>query len=304
MILQNSDGDATPTPTLAARSTALPGNVLIKNCTYTSEYWQAHADIWLAQNVVIGQYSYAKPDALAILRDASPDLATSILKQFITAVLNTLHGADAAAVQPILNDASEWLTANLSQPVISDADQSNGLSLAQNLEGYNKGVFGPGLCPDQPLLPTSTPSLTPTVTPTPTTPYIPPPVSTTPSATAPGRPGGSGGNPPAPTATPTNPPAPPQPTLAPTSTPVPPPTEPPPIAPPTPTQAPPPTNTPEPAKEHKPTHTPRPTPTSPPQILSTNTPKPTKEDRKSAQTPKLLTGFETLWIPFDLFSAL
>lgn len=310
-ILPDSGRNITPTWTLPARVTPLTGSVLVKNCTYTSDYWQAHPDIWLAENMIIGKFSYAKPDALAILQNATPDLATSILKQFITAVLNTLNGADAAPVQPFLNDASDWLTANINQPVISAADQEKGLSLAQNLESYNQGILGPGLCPDQPATLTPTPSLTPTPTPTPTPAYIPAPFTETPTSTErSGGGGSSGGQPPAPTVAPSNPPPTNPPPVAPTTTPAPQPTLPPPTSTPEPTQ-PLPTSPPEPTKEHKPTHTPRPTPTSPAQPPPTNTsqlfpsstPEPT-DGRKPTHTPKSFLGFEFAWIPFDLFSAL
>jgi len=75
------------TPTLASNSTV--------NCTYTTTYWRLNPRAWLIENVVIGNNSFTKAEAIEILETSAQDEKTALLQQFFAALLNTLKGADS-----------------------------------------------------------------------------------------------------------------------------------------------------------------------------------------------------------------
>jgi hypothetical protein len=229
------------------------------NCTYSYHYWRSHPDAWLIENIVIGSLSYDQAQAIAILESNELDARTLLLQQFFAALLNSLSGTDAAAVQGTLVQASDWISAHPSESLISEADRAQALTLTQTLTDYNIGVSGPGHCPDEPFTPTPVSTPTPTQTPTRT----PAPISTRRPVTPTndnGGGGGGGGGPtkaptePQPTDQPTEPPnptdqptEPPKPTDRPTDRPTPPvPTPEPPTDEPPPTPEPPPPDTPSP----------------------------------------------------------
>jgi len=230
-------------PTAAARTveaSASPptSTVDLQNCTYTRYHWRENPDSWLIENIIVASLSFTRPEALEILSDEATAERTRLLQEFFAALLNTLRGADAAAVQKPLIQASDWLNAHPANAEITQAEREEALELVLILEGYNNGEIGPGHCPDEEPTPTPLPSLTPTPTETPTR----TPLTTfRPSATPTEFGGGGGGpkpsntpaptdtSPPGPTAT-TPPPPPPTATLPPTPT-KPPDTPPPPPSP-------------------------------------------------------------------------
>jgi hypothetical protein len=228
---------STPTPTPAA------------NCTYSMHFWRTNSDAWLIENIVLGNLSYTKVEVIAILESEDPSPIERLMGEFFTALLNTLNGADSAEIDSIMVEARDWLILRPHGLDLTEAEIVEIEDLADQLQEYNSGIIGPGLCRDEAVTPTPqeiSSTLTPEVTTITPTQEI---TSTLPATTAPGatipaptrtptkKPGG-GGKP-----KPTNTPPPPQPTNTPppppTNTPKPtstlvPPTLPPP--PPTPTQ--------------------------------------------------------------------
>jgi hypothetical protein len=213
------------------------------NCTYTTYYWQSHPDLWLTNNIVIGDFTYAKSEALELLAQEASDSKAMVLKEFLGAALNILKGADPRDIEMDIASASEWLSAHPPGYEISASEAGLGMELAVKLQAYNNGVLGPGLCPDEPPTPTPTPTNTPTITPTPTRTPIRPTNTPRPTATervefqpAPTSPPDSEpSEPPPPEPPPAEPTAePPKPTSAPTEAPPPPPEPPPPAEPPPP----------------------------------------------------------------------
>jgi hypothetical protein len=253
----------TPTPTLAsteenniiAPATSIVGleNLATpdielrpeKNCTYTVYYWGDHPDAWLAENILIGRFTYSKSEAIEILKAENQEVTTDLLKQFFAALLNSLKGADTSSVEVSLVQASDWLGRHALGLEVSETDRQKGTALARSLQDFNSGLTGPGLCADEPPTPTPGPTdtATPTETPTPTlTPTRRPATAAPPTATEP-----------PPKEDPTDEPAPAtdEPTVEP-------PTEPPPTEPP-PTEPPPPPPT-EPEPTDRPTPSPVPEP--------------------------------------------
>lgn len=218
-----------------------------QNCTFTIHFWRAYPGAWETDRIIFGERAYTQVQALAILNIEDPGLATTrLMQQYITALLNTLKGADPTEIESTLETALEWLIVHPPEIGLSQSESLEGESLAEALEDFNNGVTGPGPCLNEPFTPT------PGATPTPLN-YTPPATATNtpapfiPSSTetsAPTKKPGGGGSKPTdpPTSPPPTDPPPPPPTDAPPP-PTPKPTLPPPTPAPTqspPTEAPPP----------------------------------------------------------------
>jgi hypothetical protein len=148
------------------------------NCTYTPNYWKNNPDKWLTVNFILGRFTYTKEQALALYASADSDERSAILREFVSAALNILNGADPSTIEPVLSDASSWIDNHPVGIQISPADMQAGNELAAKLQAYNNGQIGPGLCADEPTPPA--PTQTATLSPTPTyTNTVPPAVGIT-----------------------------------------------------------------------------------------------------------------------------
>jgi hypothetical protein len=261
--------DYTPTPVVyptSSDSSPIPK----RNCTFPANYWKDHPQDWQFAVITVGGKTFSKQEALVFFNTQPKNTFTFIYEQIFTLANNTLDGADSQVIKQTLDQMNRWLDEHPIGESISDSAQIAGIDLGQQIERYNLGFIGPGLCDGVqavataeisfiPVEGTSTPALTETPSAQPPSggnqPPAPQPPTATPKPTR--KPGGGGGGPaptqPAPTATkvpPTNTKAPPTSTKAPTKIP-------------TPTS--PPLNTPAPTKPPNPTQGGGPpTPTSAP----------------------------------------
>jgi hypothetical protein len=226
----------TPFPTITNPPASAISPTPEKNCTYPVAYWRNHPEAWLAENILIGELTYTKDDAIEVLEAETPDIPSNVLKQLFATILNIIRGSDPASIENTVMTGIEWLGQHAPGDRLSEDDQLTGHALIDSLEKYNTGQAGPELCSDAPRTPTPVPTdtITPTPTRTPTSPITFGP-SRTPTATnEPHEP-----SPPTDTEAPPTEPAPTEPPA--TEPPPPPPTEPPPPPPterPTPTEAP------------------------------------------------------------------
>ena len=220
---------ATPTPTPSARATGTEAiftqeSNSTANCTYTIHYWRAFTETWRIVSIDLGDRTYSKEQTIAILNIEEPNLViTRLLQQYIITVLNTLKGADPSGIERTMELVSDWLILHPPEIRLTQAEKLEGETFADELQDFNDGVTGPGLCLDEPLTPT--PGATPTplnYTPPATATRTPGPIGTIifPTATPTKKPGGGK---PKPTNTPpqptnTSPPPPPSNTPQPTST--------------------------------------------------------------------------------------
>jgi hypothetical protein len=246
-----------------------------RNCTFPAEYWKDHPQDWQVVVITIGGKTYSKQEALVFFNTQPQNTYLFIYEQIFTIANNILSGADPQVINQILDQMNQWLDQHPIGGSMSDAEQNTGIYLARQIEAYNLGSIGPGLCPgaqaiataDFAYIPVEDPS-TPTLTETPSPQAqgggnqlpTPRPPTNTPKPTR--KPGGGGGGP-----TSTKPPA--------SATSAPPPAT---KAPPTATR-PAPTNTKAPTK--------LPTPTSPPLStpVPTKAPNPTQAGGPPTPTP-------------------
>lgn len=229
----------TPSPTQASST---PSPTPTPDCTYPLGYWRDNPQEWLIEDIMLGNLSYSKDEALAILDSEDPGPTERLLAAFLVAQLNTLNGADSSTIDQALVAARDWLILRPHGIDLTEEELLEVQELAQQLQDYNEGLSGPGSCLE--ATPTATPEENaPTATSTATATLETPTSTATPAAAGTSSPATSV---PRRTPTPTNS------KPRPSNTPPPPPTSTQPPPPPTSTQPPPPTNPPP------------PTPTNPP----------------------------------------
>ena len=226
---------STASPTVVITSTATsfaPTPTPAYNCTYSAYYRSTNPDSWMIENLLLGNLSYTKMEAIEIMALENPTPTERLMGQFFAALLNTLKGADSSEIDAVIVKARDWLILRPHGVDLSQAEIQEIESYTEQLEAFNNGLIGPGQCSDEPVTPvpsaTDTPEPTATNTQGPDQPFF----TATPTRS-------SGGGKPRPTDTQAPPPQA-------TNTPQPQPTNTPRPQPPTPTSPPPPTNPPPP----------------------------------------------------------
>jgi hypothetical protein len=172
-------GTPTSSPTARLTSTATTNAAAATptyNCTYSMYYWRTNSDAWVIENLLLGNLSYTKIEAIDIMALEDPSPTERLTGQFFAALLNTLKGADSAEIDAVIIKARDWL---ILRPHGIDLSQSEILeieSFTGQLQAYNSGLVGPGLCSDEPATPTpaatATPEPTATFTPGPDQPFF------------------------------------------------------------------------------------------------------------------------------------
>ena len=164
----------TPTETPTATATPTPTDTPEpQGCTYSMGYWKNNPEAWPVEEIIIGEATYSKAEAIEILETPPKGDATYLLtQQLIPAILNTENGADETAITDIVVEAEAWLLDNPLGSAPEGEPHDVGIAFAETLEEFNEGLIGPGLCEDEiismepksPEDPTQTPTKTPTST--------------------------------------------------------------------------------------------------------------------------------------------
>jgi outer membrane biosynthesis protein TonB len=116
----------------------------------------------MIENIVIGNLSFSKAEAIVILDIEFPNPTTRMVQQFFAALLNTLKGADPADIDQTMVTVGEWLIIHPPGIDLTEAEIIEVDAMAEVLEAHNTGITGPGHCADEPFTPT--PEATPTST--------------------------------------------------------------------------------------------------------------------------------------------
>jgi hypothetical protein len=121
-----------------------------KNCTYTVHYLSEHPELWnTSGNISTSRFSFTKNDLLSLFQTQTQDIPLLLQQQFLAAAVNIVNGADPGAVEATMKDASQWIDAHPPRIDLPEADSQTGLQFIQQLQDYNDGNAGPGLCPGQ-----------------------------------------------------------------------------------------------------------------------------------------------------------
>jgi len=120
---------------------------ILHSCfTHSMGYWKNHPEKWPADEIMIGNITYTKDEALQILKEANAKDATKMLAaQLIAAKLNLLNGAspcfsccgERLNIEDIISDADMFLT---NHPIGSNplnGDRQTALHLKDMLDAYN-----------------------------------------------------------------------------------------------------------------------------------------------------------------------
>lgn len=154
---------STPVPTITP-TIILPTETPSINCTYPQIYWASDSDAWRIENIILGNLSLSKAEAIEILNLTEPTPTERLMGQFFTTLLNTQNGADSTVIDQTMVTVRDWLILN---PYGIDLSASELLQIeayTELLQEYNLGISGPGLCADVVETPTPAASETPTAT--------------------------------------------------------------------------------------------------------------------------------------------
>lgn len=200
-VLVQPSPSASPSPTFTPTNAATPTRTAtgipptstsLDVCTHTYYYWRMNPDLWMVENIVIGNLSFTKEEALDILEIEDQDPTTRLIQQFFATLLNTLAGAKTDEIDLAIVRIGDWLVLHPPGDILTEAESQEVEDLIRQLDNFNTGLTGPGQCADEPPTPTPpytpTPTATSTFTPGPARPgFTPTPTPTTKS--------GSGGRP-------------------------------------------------------------------------------------------------------------
>jgi hypothetical protein len=112
--------------------------------TGTPGYWKNHPECWPADRVLLGNVSYSKAEAIAILKSRTKgDKSYTLAKAYIAAKLNTLIGNDSSCVDETLNAANAWFVEHpVGSGVSADSPAwEQGEVYKDILDDYNNGLL-------------------------------------------------------------------------------------------------------------------------------------------------------------------
>ena len=110
--------------------------------TGTPGYWKNHPEAWPVDSITIGEDTYTKEEAIALM-DKDGDKSFTMFRAYVAAYLNGLIGNDTSCVASELTDAYNWLNAH--EPGSGVTGKSNawkiGQPIATTLDDYNNGLL-------------------------------------------------------------------------------------------------------------------------------------------------------------------
>ena len=110
-------------------------------------YWKNTPSAWPVQSIAVGGVTYSKQQAIAILKKSPGGDATYILAhQLIPARLNVLAGAENDVISGVIAQSDAWLQAHPLGSKPGQPAKNQGLALKDQLEAFNQGTAGPGMC--------------------------------------------------------------------------------------------------------------------------------------------------------------
>jgi hypothetical protein len=128
------------------------------DCTLTQGYWKNHPNAWPVSSLELGNVTYTKASALAILgTSVNGNGLIALAHQLIATKLNLASGSTSAVTQAVAD--ADALIGDLVVPpdgtgYLASATTS---ALTHALDDYNTGKTGPGHCEGTPCDPDHTP---------------------------------------------------------------------------------------------------------------------------------------------------
>ena len=112
--------------------------------TGTIGYWKTHPEAWPVQSITLGNVTYTKTQAIALLNTPSRgDKSIDLAKQLIGAKLNVLVGNAASCISATITAADAWLILHPVGSHVSGGSAAwttgGGDVLHDTLDNYNNG---------------------------------------------------------------------------------------------------------------------------------------------------------------------
>jgi len=113
--------------------------------TGTPGYWKNHPEAWPVEQITIGGVTYTKTEAINLMETSvKGDKTYTMFNALVAAKLNVMIGNDAC-ITSVINDADAWMQTygpvGSGVPANSDAWQSTGEQLYEQLDDYNNGLL-------------------------------------------------------------------------------------------------------------------------------------------------------------------
>jgi hypothetical protein len=118
---------------------SIPTETPSTNCTYTQVYWGTNSSAWRIENIVLGNLSFTKVEAIEILSKSEPTPTELLMGQFFTALLNTLNGADSAEIDSTMVKVRDWLILNPHGIDLSESEILEVEGYTEHLQDFNQG---------------------------------------------------------------------------------------------------------------------------------------------------------------------
>ena len=112
--------------------------------TGTPGYWKNHPEAWPVQTIVVGNVTYTKAQAIALLEQVGKDKTLTMFSSLVPAMLNVAIGNDGSCVSSTIAQAQEWMKAYgpAGKNVAASSDAWKiGEPLHRLMDNYNNGML-------------------------------------------------------------------------------------------------------------------------------------------------------------------
>jgi len=111
--------------------------------TGTPGYWKNHPEAWPVDSITIGEDTYTKEQAIALISMPDGDKSYTLFRAYVSAYLNVQIGNDSSCVASTLVSAYDWL--NIYEPGSKVKASSDAWKLGEPLylllDNYNNGLL-------------------------------------------------------------------------------------------------------------------------------------------------------------------
>jgi len=111
--------------------------------TGTPGYWKNHPEAWPVNSITIGEDTYSKAQAIALMGMPDGDKSYTLFRAYVAAYLNVLIGNDSSCIASTLTAAYNWL--NTYEPGSNVKASSNAWKMGEplylRLDAYNNGFL-------------------------------------------------------------------------------------------------------------------------------------------------------------------
>jgi hypothetical protein len=112
--------------------------------TGTPGYWKNHPEAWPVQTITVGNVTYTRDQAIALLDQVGKDKTLTMFSSLVSAMLNVAIGNDSSCVSSTITQAQEWMKTY--GPAGSNVAASSyawklGEPLHRLMDNYNNGML-------------------------------------------------------------------------------------------------------------------------------------------------------------------